>query len=136
MKNQNFWKVQIKNLCSLLFEQTGCRKDPIQAHTKLKYLFLVYFITVCACSPNSGTGSSGEFQKPSCPSPSEADSKELERKKRDLFQDIENSDRYQSSSIREKSLKRYKHVIKTKEQTSCHKDVIRFIEKISKLHRK
>ena len=133
MKTQSFLKTQNQNfLCGLFLNKLGF--PSIKPCKKLTSLFLVFFII--SCSPNSGSTGSKTYKKPSCSSPSKAESNELEEKKRDLFQDIENSNKYANSKIREQSLKRYKHIIKTKEQTACHDDVIQFIDKISNLHRK
>ena len=102
----------------------------------IKQVGLLFFITACSPFPESAPVSPlEEYEKPSCASEN-ASSSELKRKKRELFQDIEDSNRYKNSKTREQSLQRYKNLIKTKEETDCPQDVIRFIDKVSELHKK
>ena len=102
----------------------------------IKQIGLFFFAMACSPSPEpTSLNPLEEYEKPSCASEN-ASSSELKRKKRELFQDIEDSNRYKNSKTREQSLQRYKNLIKTKEETDCPQDVILFIEKVSELHKK
>ena len=101
------------------------------------YLFLLTSFTGISCGgPASPVRITEEYRAPTC-SPNQGPSnEELERKKQDLFDDIQNSNRYNSQSAKKEVLKNYKNLIRTKEKTSCPEEVERFIEGIADLFRR
>ena len=103
----------------------------------LVYLFLFASFTGVSCG---GTASpikiTEEYRAPTCSQNQGLFDQELERKKQDLFDDIQNSTRYNSQSTKEEVLKNYKNLIRTKEKTSCPEEVERFIEGIADLFRR
>lgn len=142
MKIQVFPKMYqtIDFFCRFFIKKAVCAEsNPVHTTSKftgIKQVGLLFFITACSPSPESApVNPLDEYEKPSCAS-ANASSSEIKRKKRDLFQDIENSNRYKNSKALEQSLERYKSLIKTKEETDCPEDVIRFIDKVSELHKK
>ena len=74
----------------------------------------------------------GDFRKPDCPSEGQPSAKELSRKKKDLYQKIEDS-KYKTEEIKEETLESYKRQIATKEETACPRDVERYIDSVSSL---
>ena len=103
----------------------------------LVYFFLFASFTGVSCG---GTASpikiTEEYRAPACSQKQGPSNEELERKKQDLFDDIQNSNQYNSQNTKEEVLKNYKNLIRTKEKTSCPEEVERFIEGIADLFRR
>ncbi len=99
----------------------------------MKRLFLsLYIFSLFSCLPGPPR-TIVEFQKPSCSDSRTAEELDLERQKQNLFQIIENSNRYQNEEQRRAALKSYKTKIAAKERSSCPEDVERFIEDITSI---
>ena len=99
-------------------------------------LLLFAILTGISCGGTASPVSiTGEYRAPDCSQNRGPSDQELERKKQDLFDDIQNSNQFSSSSAREQVLKDYKNLIRTKQQTSCPEEVERFIEGIANLFR-